>query len=79
MLRTLAHLEPEAYSKPWQRPIMKRFVKKANGYNYLRKLQLSSRYQLLTCSTLGNEYHDFFNAGLIFTPEMYFNIKKYGS
>ena len=33
MLRTITYLEPEAYSKPWQR-----FT--ANGYNHLPKSQL---------------------------------------
>ena len=43
MLRTLAYLEPETYSKPWQKSAMKRFVELLatiiyENYNYRRDI-----------------------------------------
>ena len=70
MLRTVAYLEPATYSKLWQKSVMKCFVETLAriiyaNYNYRRDISF------LMLSTLWNEYHDFFNAGLIFTPEVF--------
>ena len=64
VLRTLIYLEPDAYSKSWQRSTKKPFVKTANKYNHLHKLKLLLQYQVSTFSTLWNECHDFFNADI---------------
>ena len=60
MLRTLAYLEPETYSKAWQKSAMKRFVESLAtinyaNYNYRRDINF------LMFSTSWNEYDDFFN------------------
>ena len=50
-------------------------IKVANVYNYFRKLELFSQYQLFISSSLWNK-SDFFSAGLIFTPEVFISCKK---
>ena len=58
---------------------MKRFMKIVNGYIFLRKLQLYSRYQLFTFSNLWNKYYDLLNASLMVCFwSIYSNFIKYG-
>ena len=47
----------------------------ANSYNYFCKLQLFSQYQPIMPSSSWNIY-DFFDAGLIFTLEVFIQCKK---
>ena len=61
LFKTLGYSEPEAYSEPCQTSAMKRFG-----------LQLLSRP--ISCP-LVHEINMVFNAGLIFTAEILFNLK----
>ena len=56
--------------------MMECFAKIVNGYNNLCKLELLLRYKVFKSSILWNEYHDFFNTGLIFTVEVFILFRK---
>ena len=70
LFRTLGYSEPEAYSEPSQISTMEHFEKQLTAififgsYNYFSNISFSR-----------NKY-DFFNSGLIFTPEVLIQCKK---
>ena len=71
MLRNLAYLEPEAYSKPWQKSMIKHFVKMTATIIYAH-YNYCCDFSFLTLTTLWNEYYDFcVNSGLIFPSEVF--------
>ena len=69
MFRTLTCWEPEAYSKLSQTSTTKHFAKIVNSYKYFHNIGF-------TPSLLYEKDMTFFNAGLIFTPEVYILCKK---
>ena len=76
MFRTFLYAEPKAYVEPCQTSVMEHLGKIVNSYNYFCKLiYIFSQYRLLTFSTEINM--NYFKAGLIFTPKVFY-IKKYG-
>ena len=70
IFRTLTHSKPEAYSKPSQTSTMEHFAKIVNSYNYFCNISFS-RSLLYEINII-----NFFNAGLIFTPEVFILCKK---
>ena len=66
--RTLGYSEPEAYSEPCQTSTMEHFDKQLTA-NYFRNISFS-------CPLVHEISMIFFNAGLIFNPEVFIQCKN---
>ena len=67
LLKTLEYSQPETYSKPRQTCTMEHLEKQLTAAIFFATSALSS---------ISPNKHDCFNAGLIFTPEVFIQYKK---
>ena len=66
-----------AYSEPLQASTMRRFAKRVNSHNYIYKFNYFCNISFSRSPPYEINIMNFFNAGLIFGPEVFILCKKY--